>query len=260
MSAEMRGRRRPPLHWKMASSVRKRWHRVRRLWRPDRDIEDCKFFGAHFKVARKNPIGIEMLLQRFEWLQLDAMLKAARQMKPLAFVDIGANFGLYTCIIGQQRLGQQKLVQRLIAFEPNPEILTQLRDNIQLNALPPVEIHEVAAGASRHKAALEIHPEGYDALASVVAADASGYKIDVVPVDELLSLRQSCIFVKIDVEGYEVEVLRGASGLFGQNYGYAQIECFDEQREKTVIEDLGKLGWRLADHIVHDLIFRRDSI
>ncbi len=43
-----------------------------------------------------------MLLQRFEWLQLDAMLKAARQMKPLAFVDIGANFGLYTCIMGQQ--------------------------------------------------------------------------------------------------------------------------------------------------------------
>jgi FkbM family methyltransferase len=255
MSAEMRGRRRPPLHWKMAASTRKRWHRLRRLWRPDREIEDCKFFGAHFKVSRKNPIGTEILLQRFEWLQLDAMTKAARQMKPLAFIDIGTNFGLYTCI-----MGKQKLAQRLIAFEPNPEIIAQLHDNIRLNELPSVEIHQIAAGASRHKAALEIHPEGYDALASVVAADASGYQIDVAPIDDVVALRRSCIFVKIDVEGYEVEVLRGASSLFGQNYGYAQIECFDVAREKTVIEELEKLGWRLADHIVHDLIFRRDSI
>lgn len=135
MSAVMRGRRRPPLHWKMAASTRKRWHRLRRLWRPDRDIEDCRFFGAHFKVARNNPIGAEMLLQRFEWLQLDAMLKAARNMKPQVFVDIGANFGLYTCI-----LGQHKLVQRVIAFEPNPDVIAQLHGNMQLNALPPVEI------------------------------------------------------------------------------------------------------------------------
>jgi FkbM family methyltransferase len=255
MSAVMRGRRRPPLHWKMAASTRKRWHRLRRLWRPDRDIEDCRFFGAHFKVARNNPIGAEMLLQRFEWLQLDAMLKAAREMHPLVFVDIGANFGLYTCI-----LGQHKLVQRVIAFEPNPDVIAQLHGNMQLNALPPVEIHQVAAGASRHEAALEIQPDGYDCLAGVVAAGAEGYKIDVVPIDELVSLNGSCIFVKIDVEGYEVEVLRGASNLFGQNFGYAQIECFDDEREKTVIEELAKLGWRLADHIVHDLIFRRDAI
>ena len=41
-------RRRPPLHWKFAVSVRKRWHRLRRLWRPDRDIEDCRYFAAQF--------------------------------------------------------------------------------------------------------------------------------------------------------------------------------------------------------------------
>ena len=252
MSNVMRGRHRPPLHWKVASSIRKRCHRIRRLWRPDREIEDCHFFGAHFRVSRKNPIGVDMLLQRFEWLQLDAMLKAARKLKPQAFVDIGANFGLYTCV-----MGQRKLVQRLIAFEPSPEIVTQLRSNIALNGLSDAEIHQVAAGASRHKAALEVHPEGYDALASVVPADAEGHKIDVVPIDELVLLSDKCVFVKIDVEGYEVEVLRGASKLFGQNHGYAQIECFDEAREKTVIEHMEKFGWRFADHIVHDLIFRK---
>ncbi len=151
-------------------------------------------------------------------------------------------------------------MQRVIAFEPNPDIIVQLRSNMQLNELPPVEIHQVAAGASRHKAELKILPDGYDCLASVVEAGAGGYAIDVVPIDDLMSLNRACIFVKIDVEGYEVDVLRGASNLFGQNYGYAQIECFDDEREKTVIEELAKLGWRQADHIVHDLIFRRDAI
>src|ERR1700730_4209974 len=36
-------RRRPPLHWKTAVSIRKRWHRLRRLWRPDRPLEDVEY-------------------------------------------------------------------------------------------------------------------------------------------------------------------------------------------------------------------------
>src|ERR1700677_3343866 len=96
-----------------------------------------------------------MLLQRFEWLQLDAMLKAARKLKPQAFVDIGANFGLYTCVIGQR-----KLVQRLIAFEPSPEIVTQLQSNIALNGLSEAEIHPVAAGAHGTKRRSRFIPKG----------------------------------------------------------------------------------------------------
>jgi len=91
-----------------------RWHQVRRLWRADRELEDCQYFGAKFRVAPNDVIGREMILQRFEWLQIPAMLRACRELRPVAFLDIGANFGLYTCIIGRQGLAE-----RLIAFEPN---------------------------------------------------------------------------------------------------------------------------------------------
>jgi FkbM family methyltransferase len=247
-------RRRPPLHWKLAVSVRKRWHRLRRLWRPDSGIEDCRYFGAQFRVAPDDLIGREMLLQRFEWLQIPAMLKACRQLQPTAFIDIGANFGLYTCIIGRQ-----KLARRLIAFEPNRAVVEHLREHIALNGLTGVEIHETAVGADRHKAALSLGAPGHDALSSVVSAHPGGYEIDVVTLDGTLDFVGQPLVIKIDVESYELEVLRGAENLLARNYGYAQIESFEDRRAGAVINRMAQFGWRLADHIVDDLVFRRGA-
>jgi FkbM family methyltransferase len=251
-------RRRPPLHWKIAVSIRKRWHRLRRLWRADRDIEEVEYFGAKFRVAPDDLIGNELILRRFEWLQIPAMLQACRDLKPAAFIDIGANFGLYTCIIGRQGLAD-----RLIAFEPNRAVLGRLRDHIAWNGVRGVEIHETAVGASAHKAALLLGAPGYDALTKVVAADShggGGPEIDVVTLDETLSFVGRPLVFKIDVEGYEPEVLAGAENLFAQNYGYAQIECFDERRAAAVIAKMAEFGWQWTDHIVEDRIFRRSRI
>jgi|GEM_PF-1067294 len=248
-------RRRPPLHWKLAVSARKRWQRLRRLWRSDREVEDCRYFGAQFRVAPNDVIGHEMLLQRFEWLQIPAMQQACRELNPAAFIDIGANFGLYTCIIGRQ-----KLAERLIAFEPNRAVVERLRAHLALNGIAGVEIHETAVGAARHKAALSLGAPGFDALSSVVSAHSGGYEIDVVALDGTLSFSGKPLAIKIDVEGYELEVLAGAETLFMRNYGYAQIESFEEPRAAAVIERMARFGWRQADHIVDDLVFRRDRI
>jgi FkbM family methyltransferase len=252
-------RRRPPLHWKTAVSARKRWHRLRRLWRPDRPLEDVEYFGAEFRVAPDDVIGNELILRRFEWLQIPAMLNACRELRPRAFIDIGANFGLYTCIIGRQRLAEQ-----LIAFEPNRAVIGRLQEHIARNGVHGVEIHRTAVGAAPHKAALLLGAPGFDALTSVVAAPAeaekSGDAIDVVTLDETLSFSGEALVFKIDVEGYELEVVAGAREIFARNYGYAQIECFDEARAKTLIATMAKLGWQWTDHIVDDLVFRRAKI
>lgn len=248
-------RRRPPLHWKYAVSVRKRWHRLRRLWRADRALEDVSYFGATFRVARNDVIGNELILKRFEWLQIPAMLNACRELKPAAFIDIGANFGLYTCIIGRALLAD-----RLIAFEPNRAVIGRLQEHIARNGLHGVEIHRSAAGASRHKAALALGAPGFDALTSVVAAHSGADQIDVVTLDETLAFAGKALIFKIDVEGYELEVLEGAKNLFTRNYGYAQIESFEATRADAVIAAMARFGWRWSDHIVDDLIFRRDRL
>ncbi len=252
-------RRRPPLHWKTAVSIRKRWHRLRRLWRADRPLEDVEYFGAEFRVAPNDVIGNELILRRFEWLQIPAMLQACQELRPKAFIDIGANFGLYTCIIGRQGLAE-----RLIAFEPNRAVIGRLQEHIDRNGVRGVEIHETAVGATPHKAALVLGAPGFDALTSVAAASAEAEKsdeaIDVITLDDTLSFAGQPLVFKIDVEGYELEVLAGAKEIFARNYGYAQIECFDEARADTLIATMAKLSWRWTDHIVDDLVFRREKI
>ena len=248
-------RRRPPLHWKYAVSARKRWHWLRRLWRPERETEEVRYFGARFQVSPNDVIGRELILRRFEWLQIPSILRACRELTPAAFIDVGANFGLYTCIIGRQNLAD-----RLIAIEPNRWVLERLRANIALNGLTGVEIQETAVGAARGTATLLPGGPGYSALSAIVSAHPEGYEVDIAPLDELLSFSGKALIIKIDVEGYELEVLEGAKSLLAQNYGYAQIESFEERRADAVIRRMADFGWCQSDHIVDDLVFRRDAI
>jgi FkbM family methyltransferase len=245
-------RTRPPHHWKLAVSVRKRWHRLRRLWRSDREIEEIRYFGTTFRLSPQDLIGREMILKRFEWLQITAMLKACRQLNPAAFIDVGANFGLYTCIIGRQQPATQ-----LIAFEPNRWVLEPLREHIALNGLKDVAIYENAVGAVRHKASLLPGKPGFSALSAVVPSHQDGYEVDVVSLDETLSFTGKPLVLKVDVEGYELEVLEGAKALLARNFGYAQIESFEKHRAEAVIDFMARHGWQQSDHIVDDLVFRR---
>ncbi len=199
-------------------------------------------------------IGREIILKRYEWLQIPPMLRACRELKPAAFIDVGANFGLYTCIIGRERLAG-----RLLAFEPNRVVFERLQKHIELNGITGVESYSAAVGATHHKAALLLGATGFDALSSVVASHPQGQEIDVVTLDGMLSLVGKPLVLKIDVEGYELEVLEGAKTLFARNYGYAQIESFDESRAGLVINRMSQFGWRLSDHIVHDLVFLRGA-
>jgi FkbM family methyltransferase len=249
------GRRRPPLHWKYAVSFRKRWYRLRRLWRPDREVEECWYFGARFQVSPDDMIGREVILKRYEWLQIPLIIRACHELSPAAFIDIGANFGLYTCIIGRQ-----KLANRLIAFEPHHEAFGRLQAHIELNELTGVQLHRTAAGAARHTATLALGAPGYSALSTVVPVHPEGYEIEVVPLDEALFFVGKPLVIKIDAEGYELPVIEGAKTLLAQNYGYAQIESFEESRVHQVIDRMAQFGWQLCDHIVHDLVFRRGSI
>jgi FkbM family methyltransferase len=218
-------------------------------------MEEVWYFGARFQIAPNDLIGRELVLKRFEWLQIPSILRACRELKPAAFIDVGANFGLYTCIIGRQ-----KLADRLIAIEPNRWVLERLRAHIALNGLAGVEIHETALGVARRTATLLPGAPGYSALSAIVSEHPEGYQIDVVPLDDMLSFSGKPVVVKIDVEGYELEVLEGAKTLLARNYGYAQIESFEERRADAVIRRMADFGWDLSDHIVDDLVFRRDAL
>jgi FkbM family methyltransferase len=132
-------------------------------------------------------------------------------------VDVGANVGYYT-LLASNLVGPRGHVY---ALEPAPEIFAALEANLALNAVSNVTPLRIAAGPEEGHAALFRPPSGNVGRSSLrphsdvpSRPDCSSVPVRplsaVIPAADLHRLR----LVKIDVEGYEVEVLRGLEPLF----------------------------------------------
>ena len=124
------------------------------------------------------------------------------------FVDVGANVGYYTCLA----LSQGK---RVVAFEPQPRNVDILLRNLRANGWGDgVEVHALALGA--RAGVLDLYGAS-GPLASLVP-NWAGYSPryhQLVPgaaLDDIVAARfaNQRMLVKIDVEGAEYQVLRGA--------------------------------------------------
>jgi FkbM family methyltransferase len=128
-------------------------------------------------------------------------------------VDVGANLGLFT-LVGGRTVGP---LGRVIAIEPTRETADILRQTVRLNGLANfVEVHEVAAGVSTGEAELHIGPtSSFNSLISL-EGERGTQIVRMASLDEIVG-RAQVDFVKIDVEGWELAVLDGMSGLLARN-------------------------------------------
>jgi len=120
------------------------------------------------------------------------------------FLDIGANVGAYTVLAA----GVCK--SSALAFEPDPKTVVDLRRNIEVNGLENlVTVHNVALGATEGEVAFTV---GLDTVNRVVNQRGAHYQlVQQRSLDSVLGdLEFNTAFAKVDVEGYEEEVLRGA--------------------------------------------------
>lgn len=126
-------------------------------------------------------------------------------------VDVGANFGWYTTLFAT--LVKDGLV---VACEPEPGVFAVLQENIRLNGLrEAVRTRNVCVGQRSGSVQLASRP-GESGLAHVVAPGQAegGIEVEMVLLDiELGDEGGKVAFMKIDVEGFELEVLRGARTL-----------------------------------------------
>jgi FkbM family methyltransferase len=127
------------------------------------------------------------------------------------FYDVGANVGFFSILAGWL-VGAGGSVH---AFEPVPSNADTIGRNLRLNGLSNVQVHSVAVSeASGQQELLISRHRGGAALASAVATvpDVTG-KI-VVPTVAIDDLIEQCkapppTMIKVDVEGAELNVLRG---------------------------------------------------
>ncbi len=121
------------------------------------------------------------------------------------FIDVGANVGVYTV------LASAVTGARTAAFEPNPATFAHLRKNVLVNgAEARVEMHQGALG--REASTVHFSVEGPDAMHHVARSTddlSKTIETSVARLDVVLAGAHPAL-VKMDVEGYEMEVLGGA--------------------------------------------------
>lgn len=121
-------------------------------------------------------------------------------------VDIGANIGYY-CLLFCKGIGENG---KVVAIEPSPENLRELRLNVERNKLTDkVDIIASAVGDRTDIVGLRT---GLNS--GVTSNDAAPYR---VPLDTLDNIIKGPVdLVKMDIEGYEVLALKAASKLLSQ--------------------------------------------
>jgi FkbM family methyltransferase len=126
------------------------------------------------------------------------------------FVDVGANVGAYTL------LASACAGARTLAFEPAEQAFGQLRDNVRLNAIEcRVRCLRVGLGARAGTVSFS-RDEGSRnrVLADTANGTHAATRIEVQALDDVMAARGERAaprLLKLDVEGYEGEVLAGAA-------------------------------------------------
>jgi FkbM family methyltransferase len=214
----------------------------------------CSYFGADFLVRSSNVGGLEISAKIGEFPELKNFVRVCADMKPDVFIDIGANLGLYTCIVMKNQLAP-----RAILFEPDRRNRAHLRANLLINDLldADITINDVALGAAPGKFRLVPGPERDIGLSQIVeqARPGEGYEVEVARFDDLVQLSGKTLAIKIDIERYERKALAGMARTLTDNRGVVQIEVLEARDETVGLMAAG--GFRLSDEFGPNLVFRK---
>jgi FkbM family methyltransferase len=160
------------------------------------------------------------------------------------FIDVGANIGKYAVMVGRRLKNKGKV----IAFEPMHENFEILKKNIKLNDLDNVVIPlEVALGNREGNINFYIDSEGIGGRHSLVKKTKNKIKVKVRKLDNVLKeLKIKRVdLIKIDVEGAEAEVLKGAVKTLKNYHPKIIFEAWDEDYLKKCKKVLDKFGYKV---------------
>jgi FkbM family methyltransferase len=124
------------------------------------------------------------------------------------FVDVGANIGLMS-VFASQKVGEKG---RVVSFEPNPKTRAILQKNISLNHCTNIRAEAFALSEQNKKSRIYDRWDVNRGGASLIAPEkpTDSYEIEETTFSDFFADTPSIKLVKIDVEGYELNVLKGA--------------------------------------------------
>ena len=157
-----------------------------------------------------------------EWDEMNFMLRYLRPADH--FGDVGANIGSYTLLASASHPGV-----RVTAVEPGEPALTRLRENLALNGLDGFSGVKVAAVAVGDSEGTVRFTRGRDTINRIaLGGDGDSVEVPITTLDALFSDDPPAL-IKVDVEGAEDRVVRGAARLLsGERPPVLLLEWIDE--------------------------------
>lgn len=122
--------------------------------------------------------------------------------------DVGANVGAITLALAKS-IGP---VGKVYSFEPGPPTLARLRANLKLNPGLEPRVEVIEAGVARTPGEL-FWAEEKGNPGNALVGESGSHKIKIIRLDDFVHERAlfKLDFVKIDVEGMELDVMQGAT-------------------------------------------------
>lgn len=162
------------------------------------------------------------------------------------FIDVGAHIGLWTAKASDVGF------KHIIAFEPVDEHIRCLQANIQ-DLTARVDIYQMALGNG-----------GYGRMEQFQGGNSGAFRVDYSPtsktshtyqiykLDEVCFPEQPVDLLKIDVEGFEAEILKGGTKLILEHKPTIVVE---QKSNKDAIDYLKSLGALHVNTVRKDYVF-----
>jgi FkbM family methyltransferase len=206
--------------------------------------------------------GLIMELDPDEWPQIDLRAKGCLEPRTTAlfdsilrpgdtFVDVGAHVGFHS-LLARRLVGENG---RIFSIDPQPYNCSKLLANAELNGFANIVVVAAAAGDADRFIALK-NQSRRDRSRLTLAGDGvnDGALTFLVPkitlswLFETYNLRHVKL-LKIDVEGFELEVLQGAADSIGvvHNIVLEILPDGDVRKTDAIVQTLVAHGFRIAD-------------
>ncbi len=148
--------------------------------------------------------------QYWDWEErsvLSASIRASKK-EELAFVDLGANVGLYSLFVAAVAQ-KAKRSSKIMAIEPDPFIRERLEFNLAASGLETAKVFPHAITSKREKVSLYIDQSNRGAN-SLVSKDGEKIEVEGYPLVQALDMSgfDRIDILKIDIEGMEYPILK----------------------------------------------------
>ena len=167
---------------------------------------------------------------------------SALDLAGLTVYDIGAFHGLLTLLFASR-------AKTVVAFEPNTQNRKRLMENLELNSVRNVMVRDTGIGSRRENRTMVASPlmpgfASVDEHAPRPAGAAVKEEIAIVTLDEAIADANlpAPDFIKIDIEGWELEALRGARATLER----CRPSLFLEMHGETIAEKKRKVAGIVA--------------